>query len=94
MPVWEACFLVRVLLADTRSRVASKLAGWSHPVSREWMLLAQLHDAVLDTTQGLKNPERFHLPRPWASGRTKLGGGKRTAREALKLLRPNGLNGR
>jgi hypothetical protein len=91
IPTWEACLLVRDLLSDPRSRTAAAVAGWTHPVSREWMLLAQLHDVTLDTTHGLKNPERHHLPRPWDGRRTRLGGGKRTRSEALSILRPNGL---
>lgn len=93
MPVWEACILLRALLADPRSRVAADLAGWDHPVSREWMLLAQIHDVILDTTPGLKHPERHHVPRVWDGRRKRLGGGKRTRSEALKILRPNGLKG-
>jgi len=89
IPIGEACLLVRALLEDPRSRVASEVAGWSHPVSREWMMLAFVHDVVVDTTPGVKNPGRFHMPRPWDSGTKKLGGGtKRTAKQALAILRP------
>ena len=82
--------MLGALLEDSRSRVAAKIAGWSHPVSREWMMLAFVHDVVVDTTPGVKNPAKFHMPRPWSSTGERLGGGsKRTAKEALAILRPS-----
>jgi len=95
LPIWEAALLAQALLSDSRSRVAALVAGWDHPVSREWMMLAQVHDAVIDTTHGLKNPERHHAIRPWDRRRTRLGGGtRRTVKQTLAILRPNGLNTR
>jgi len=86
----EACLLLRALVEDSRSRLAARLAGWKHPVSREWMMLADVHDAVVSTTAGLKNPQRFHVTRPWPGKGERLGGGvKRTASQALAILRPH-----
>lgn len=90
VPIREACLLLRALLEDSRSRVAAQAAGWKHPATREWMMLAQLHDAVIDTTPGLKDASRYHMPRPWPAKGEKLGGSaKRTAAEALAILRPH-----
>lgn len=82
--------MVRALLEDSRSRVAAHVAGWKHPASREWMILAQLHDTVIETTHGVKSPEKYHLPRPWPAKGERLGGGsRRSAKEALAILRPH-----
>lgn len=82
--------LLRALLSDSRSRLAAKVSGWKHPVSREWVLLAAVHDALIDTTPGVRSPQLYHLPRPWSQrNETRLGGkSTRTAKEALAILRP------
>ena len=83
----EACLLVRALLDDPRSRTAAAVAGWDYPASREWQLLAVLHDVVLSTTPGLKSPERHHLRRPWRNaGKPKRK--QRPVAELEKILKP------
>lgn len=79
--------LLHELLADPRSRVMAAVAGWSYPVSREWQLLAMLHDVTVSTTPGVTYPERYHLPRPWKlAGRPKRK--PRSVAELRSVLKP------
>lgn len=88
LPVWESCLLVRSLLADPRSRVAAAVAGWEYPVSREWMLLAAIHDVTIDVS-AVKSPSQYHLRRPWRNaGRPKRK--PRTMPELRAALKPWG----
>ena len=84
LELWRLC---QALIADPRSRVAAKLSNWKHAASPEWMMLAAIHDVIVDTS-GVKTPERHHLPRPWPKPGGKVGGSKLTRAEALKILRP------
>lgn len=87
VPPAEAVLLVRALFSDSRSRLHASHAGWEHPVSREWLLLADTWD--LSLRKALPRNGRFRpYPRPF--GKQKIGGrGRRTAREALRILRPD-----
>lgn len=68
--------------------MAASLSGWDHPVSREWMLLASAYDVSIDLS-GVKNPSRYHLPRPWRNaGRVKRK--PRSMQELQEALKPWG----
>jgi hypothetical protein len=58
----EAMRLLTVLAADPSSHLAAALAGWSHPMSREAMILADLFDVQL-ASKSKKKPQPY--PRPW-----------------------------
>jgi hypothetical protein len=86
IPLWETCLLVQALLGDSRSRVGAQVAGWDYPVSREWMLLALVHDVSISVS-GVTNPSQYHLRRPWRNaGRPKRQ--PRTISELQKALKP------
>lgn len=77
-----------VLRREPRSWLHAAIAGWQHPVSREWIALADLYD--ITAARGMKRrPQPY--PRPMTT-RTKKIGGKRTVRrtlsDALAILRP------
>lgn len=81
----EAVLLVRALMRDPRSRLHAVEAGWDYPVSREWLLGADLWD--LELQKAVKRSQFKPYPRPF--GKQKMGGrSRRTASEALRILRP------
>lgn len=57
----EACRLASVLLRDPSSALAASVAGWPHPVTREWVALKALYDRFLDVHA--KRPA--YMPAPW-----------------------------
>lgn len=57
----EAIRLTRELGRDTSSHVHAALAGWTHPASREALVLMDLHDAYVNAT--FEKPNQ--CPRPW-----------------------------
>ena len=61
----EAIRLTNLLAADPSSHVAASLAGWEHPASREWLVLADLFDAF--RVANFKKPAPY--PRPWSGAK-------------------------
>jgi hypothetical protein len=81
--------LVQMLLRNPQSWLHAAVAEWDHPVSREWTLLAQIHDITL----GSKVKRSVFKPwaRPWPEKKTKIGGKKtvrRSIADTLAILRP------
>lgn len=64
----EAWSLTNALAADPESRVHAALAGWDHPRSFEWFMLADLWDllARINTPKGKKAAT---YPRPGDKGK-------------------------
>lgn len=86
VPPAEAVLLVRALMRDPRSRLHAATARWDHPISREWLILADIWD--LEFQKAARKGAFRPYPRPF--GKQKLGGRRRrTATEALRILRPN-----
>lgn len=85
VPVAELMMFVRALLSDPRSRVQAVMAGWSHPISREAMYQLDAIDLMLQrwSEKGKYKP----VPRPWNV--KKKSAKKRSAKEALRILRPH-----
>lgn len=82
MPWGEALRLFDILKNDPSSQIASSIAGWQHPVSREALVLFDLFD-VQHMSKAKKRPAPY--PRPWlASERKRIGRGM--AREQLRAL--------
>jgi hypothetical protein len=85
VPPAEAVLLVRALMRDPRSRLHAGEAGWDYPISREWLLLADLWDLQLQ--KAVRRGQFKPYPRPF--GKQKLGGRRRrSVSEALRILRP------
>ncbi len=85
VPPGEAVLLVRALMRDPRSRLHAGEAGWDYPISREWLLLADLWDLQLQ--KAVRRGQFKPYPRPF--GKQKLGGRRRrSVSEALRILRP------
>lgn len=63
MPWGEAWRLTHVLAGDPSSYVAAALGEWEHPVSREWLVLANLIDAFVSANTRKGKPKPY--PRPW-----------------------------
>ena len=60
----EAYRLTTVLLSDPSSHVAAAVAGWDHPVSREWLVLADVYDLTARIAAGKKWTKKNAYPRP------------------------------
>ncbi|WP_235739000.1 hypothetical protein [Nocardioides alcanivorans] len=78
---WSEAFrLIKILRADPSSALASAMAGWEYPISREALLLADqfdlLHQVNADPKQGKPKP---HPMRPWKQGRKTEERGKKIA---------------
>jgi hypothetical protein len=66
----EAFRLLRILVEDPSSQVATAINGWDYATTREALTLADLYDAYGAAT--FKKPKRY--PRPWADkDKTRLG---------------------
>lgn len=89
LPLGEAFYLVQTLLRDPSSWLQAAVAEWDHPVSREWVLLAQIHDITLASK--VKRAVFKPWARPWPEKKTKIGGKKtvrRSIKDTLAILRP------
>lgn len=80
----EAYRLTEVLLADPSSPVAAAVYEWKMPVSPEWLVLADIWDAL--SHRVYKNPKPYQ--RPFA--RTSTGRKMRPQREIRKSLARRG----
>lgn len=82
MPYGEAWRLYLILAADPSSQIAAATHNWSHPVSREALVLADLFD-LQHASKAKRRPSPY--PRPWvASERKRRGRGM--PREELEAL--------
>lgn len=80
----EFAHLVRALLGMPESRFHAAVVRWDHPISRAAMYQLDLIDVLLMRWAG----DKFKpVHRPWSTQRP--GGKKRTASEALRILRPH-----
>lgn len=59
----EAWRLTQQLLRDPSSHVAAAIAGWEHPVSAEWLVLADLYDLTMAVNAKKGTAKAY--PRPW-----------------------------
>jgi hypothetical protein len=87
MSFGEAWRLTGVLLADPSSHVAAAVAGWPHPVSREWMLSAHLYDAFVASKVDPKKHKAQPYPRPWDVKPKALGAGTSMSVAEYRALR-------
>lgn len=71
----EAWRLTSMLANDPTSHLAASMAGWDHPVSREWMALADLYDAFVMANTDTKKHTPKPYPRPWDKKPVALGAG-------------------
>lgn len=79
---WSEAFrLIKILRDDPSSALASALAGWDYPISREALLLADqfdlLHQANSDPKKSKPKP---HPMRPWKQSK-----GRETERRGSKI---------
>ena len=85
----EAAHLFSILLRDPESWLCAAYNGWKHPVSREWMLLAEQVDLTIRLNKKKGSPFK-PLPRPWpAEGSARVGRTTLTADEAKARLHRN-----
>lgn len=68
----EALRMLRILGADPSSQVGAALSGWTHPVPREWIVLADLLDIQL-RSKAKRRPKPYR--RPWDPQPTAYGRG-------------------
>lgn len=92
----EAVRLVKILRADPSSMTAAALEGWSHPISREALILMDKFDLDMAVATGGKKGARPkpHPGRPWKPDErtTKKHGdaGGRTRAEVVAILNAHG----
>lgn len=80
----ESSRLLSVLVCDPSSAVAAAVAGWAHPVTREWVALKAVHDRYVDGT--FKAPRALHLAAPWDPEPTRHGRTDLTREQVLEIL--------
>lgn len=86
----EAWRLTTVLVNDPSSQVGAAIAGWDFPVTREWLLNADVYDlhVQVNTKKGRK-PKPY--PRPWPDkDKTRLGKATRPQSEIRAALEARG----
>lgn len=78
---WADAWAVTTELArDPSSRIGAALAGWSHPMPREALVLADLYDLQLAAnTDKKKRGQAKPYPRPWKTKDS----GRRSTRPAV-----------
>ena len=78
--------VTEVLAGDPSSQVSAALNGWPNPVSREFMVAADLYDVfVAANTRKGRRPKPY--PRPWLDqGRKKYGRVTRPQKEVIAAL--------
>lgn len=77
--------LVRVSMRQPSSWLFAAHNGWEYPVSREWMVTADLVDAFMRANAGKRKPKPY--PRPWKdNSKTRMGSTKLSPLEARALL--------
>lgn len=77
-----------MLLMDPSTRLYTALSGGKYPVSREWMVLADLFD-LQAKSKSKRQPKPY--PRPWPEKSLRMGGkksGTRSRDEVRAILRP------
>ena len=67
----EAWRLYLILAGDPSSQVAAAIQGWTHPVSREALVLFDLLD-LQHTSKAKRRPSPY--PRPWLANERKRRG--------------------
>ena len=87
MSLSEAARLAQTLLADPSSATAAALQGWSHPISREALVLMDIFDLDHQVAAGKK--VKPHTGRPEKAVTTVRKGdvGGRTSEEVQAVLR-------
>lgn len=80
----EAVRMLKVLSEDPSSWVAARLAGWTNPVPREWLVLADLFDVQL-RSKSKRKPKAYR--RPWDRSPTVHGQGQAVSIEEWKRMR-------
>lgn len=66
----EAWSLTRSLIKDPSTATAAAIAGWEHPASTVWQLLADIYD-LLAQANSRRKPKPY--PRPFDRRRTRIG---------------------
>lgn len=84
----EAARLALILADDPGAMTAAALAGWSHPLSREALILADLFD-LQHFAKASKPPKPY--PRPWPTSgqmvKQKGDAAGRSREEVIEILR-------
>jgi hypothetical protein len=63
--ITEAARLVVIVRQDPSSAIAAALEGWTHPISREALILMDLFDLDMQVATGRKGKPKPHPGRPW-----------------------------
>jgi hypothetical protein len=88
----EAVLLTRVLLKNPASWLQAELAGWSHPASHEWAVLAHTYDLVAQVNSK-PNSRPKPYPTPWRDkSKTKLGAKHQPTDVVLEKLKKMNTN--
>jgi hypothetical protein len=79
----ELLLIIDPLMRDPTSWTHSAVAGWKHPITQEWAVLAATYDLLAQVHSGKRKPKPF--PRPWPDPNVKAKGKvRKDARDILK----------
>lgn len=85
----EGWRLTHELLNDVTSHVAAAAAGWPHPITREWAVLADVYDLLARVNSERKRKPKPY-PRPWDKNKKRFGRATRPQSEIRAALRARG----
>ncbi len=90
VPWSEVVYMVAVLLRDPSSWLQTSVAGWHHPITYEWPILASIYDLHAQVNSKRK-PKPY--PRPWPKGASasRRGRVRNDAREILAKAKNGGI---
>lgn len=92
----EAVGHVRILRADPSSMIAAAIEGWTHPISREALILMDLYDLDMRVAVGGKKSPKPHPGRPYSmdvkSRERKGDAGGRSKAQVRDILNAHGHN--
>ncbi|MGG7507971.1 hypothetical protein [Plantibacter sp. YIM 135249] len=85
--VTEVAACLSVAARDPESVLHAAIHGWDHPVSREWMMLAN----IFDSSEANRLGKKFKpMKRPWPErGAQRIGHTALSPDQAMRLLEEN-----
>lgn len=87
MSYGEAWRLTMELASEPSSHVGAAVAGWSHPVTWEWLVAADAYDALVAANSDPKKSRPKPYPRPWDKAPQALGVGTSLTVDEYRAMR-------
>lgn len=95
--IFEVARLMAIVQADPSSATAAAVEGWTHPISREALILMDIFDLDMAAATGGKGKQKPHPGRPFPQGKVTTGDrvgdpGTRTREDLVAHFRKLGHN--